>query len=303
MKHSSALVVVAGLLSGLTSAAWASPFTGPTSPYYLDNYVTETIYEVQGTSVVNSFAWAYDPSCDNACEGMLAVTNVISTTWFGTGSASGSPGTAGQYTLGGTPTGTSWTDTPSPAGETVTNSYDGTTDGKNNYTVEWDNNLSTEVVIKTNLDWQNPTVLFTLCSSCIGTYIGIAYDPDNNSLWISGSGTDTIADYSLTGTLLSSFTTGTGGMDALAFDPADGTLWWTLYFAYDEGFNLYQYSTSGTLLQEGWPSGLPSERGYFSGDFAVTPPTTGVPEPACLALLGAALAGFGAVRRRKRNAA
>jgi hypothetical protein len=40
---------------------------------------------------------------------------------------------------------------------------------------------------------------------------------------------------------------------ALAFDPADGTLWFTS----DAANELFQYSTSGVLLQSGTPSGLP----------------------------------------------
>jgi hypothetical protein len=39
--------------------SWATPvLTGPTSPYYIDNFSDHTIYVVQGTSVINSFPWA-----------------------------------------------------------------------------------------------------------------------------------------------------------------------------------------------------------------------------------------------------
>jgi MYXO-CTERM domain-containing protein len=63
----------------------------------------------------------------------------------------------------------------------------------------------------------------------------------------------------------------------LAFDPADGTLW----FSQDESSTLYQYSTTGSFLQSGTPSGLPPSIGegpnerdgdrfnrYLAGDFA-----------------------------------
>jgi hypothetical protein len=64
------------------SPLWAAPFTGPISPYYLDDFGSQQIDVVQGTSVINSFAWNYGPPCAN-CEANLAVTNVVSTNWFG----------------------------------------------------------------------------------------------------------------------------------------------------------------------------------------------------------------------------
>ena len=74
---------------------------------------------------------------------------------------------------------------------------------------------------------KNPVEIFSRPGAS-QAWIGVAYDPQNNSLWISGYRTDVIADYSLNGTLLSSFSTGLGTdleADALGFDPADSTLW------------------------------------------------------------------------------
>jgi hypothetical protein len=287
-----------GIILGM-SPAWAS-FVGPISPYYLDDVGNETIYVVQGTSVINSFPWAYGvgagcPAGSN-CESSLAVTNVVSTDWWG--NVYGSPGTAGQYTLSGTPTVTSWTDTPPPAGETFNATYDSTSDGTHNYTIEFYNNHYTENVVETNLNFQNPIVLFSPSPGAF-QWIGIAYDPFNNSLWLSSNGgLSTIADYSLTGALLSSFTTVVGVTeDSLGFDPADGTLW----FNSGAGNLLWQYSTSGTLLQDGTPSGLPSGP-FYSGDFAEAAPSS-VPEPASLTIFGSALIGLGAALRRKRKTA
>jgi len=301
LARCAAALVGIGIILGVSSASWAAPFTGPISPYYLDNYNTDTIYVVQGTSVINSFPWAYGAGTSGCpsgayCEGGLAVTNVVSTTWFG--NFFGAAGTAGEYSLSGTPIG-SWSDTPPLAGESTSEVTDGTSDGTSNYAVEYQNSNGTENVIVTNLDWQNPTVLFQICS-CSEDYSGIAYDPANNSLWISGYFLDTISDYSLTGTLLSSFTTGLLRMTALGFDPADGTLW----FSNHQSSTLYQYSTSGTLLQDGTPSGLPSDYN-LSGDFAEVAPSS-IPEPSSLVMFGTALAGvvsFGAVKRRKRKTA
>jgi len=123
----------------------------------------------------------------------------------------GGSATAGQYTLSGTPMGTSWSGTPPPAGETANLFYDGTSDGTYNYTVEYSNYPpETENVIATDLNWQSPVTLFSIPGVTSAAYLGITYDPNNNSLWVSGWQTDVIADYSLTGTLLSSFATRRG---------------------------------------------------------------------------------------------
>jgi hypothetical protein len=275
MKQFRVLVTAAALFgfSLGVSPSWAIPFTGPTSPYFLDNYHTQQIFVVQGTSVINSFPWAYGPPCTNYfgfCEGNLAVTNVVSTNWFGT--VYGGSATAGQYTLSGTPTGTSWSGTPPLAGGR-NQILDGTSNGTHNYAVESFNSNGTQNVLATDLNWQHPVALFSVPPSTVG----ITYDPNNNSLWLSNV-FGVISDYTLTGTLLSSFSPGFFGT-ALAFDPADGTLW----FNNGEVNQLFQYSTSGVFLQSGIPTGLPSFF-YVAGEFAET---EAVPEPTTFALSAA----------------
>jgi hypothetical protein len=213
---------------------------------------------------------------------------VVSTNWFGNGFFGGSA-TAGQYTLSGTPTGTSWNRTTPPAGETFAGFLDGTSDGTHNYTVDELNSN----VIATDLNWQSPSILFPL--SCDLSCLGITYDPSNNSIWVgkidfaAGSIVGIIDDYTLSGTLLSGFTATGIPPDALAFDPADGTLWLS-----GDGINLlFQYSTSGVFLQSGTPTGLP-QISYNAGEFSEA-----VPEPTALVLLGSGLLSLAMMRRRK----
>jgi len=83
------LLAAATLLGA--SSSWATPFTGPTSPYYLDDFGNQTIYVVHGTNVVNNFAWAYDPGCANFCEGSLAEWQTTTTTCQSTSSRQSHP--------------------------------------------------------------------------------------------------------------------------------------------------------------------------------------------------------------------
>jgi len=180
--------------------------------------------------------------------------------------------------------------------------FDATTDGTNNYFIFGNN----KTVYKTDLDYGNPTALFT---GRPGQFI--TYDPTNNSLWLSGGWTPswapltTISDYSLDGTLLSSFDTGLSN-NALAFDPADSSLW----VANADPTNRYQldlaqYSRTGTVLSTMTVT-LPSRlSGPFGGEFGeqgYVPPISGsVPEPTSFLLLGSGILGLGAAKRRARS--
>ena len=232
------LAIVPALLAGIGPAAALPVFTGPTSAYYLDQFNTThaTIYVVQGTSVIRSFTTSY--SSTNDFEGIFAVSNVVTTNGFG--SAYGL-GTGGQYSLTGTPNGISHTAQATP-GYTTEYTFDGTSDGTHNYTVQYTADQGGGAVIQTDANWQNPSVLFSVAGG--GAYLGIAYDATNNSLWFSGWNASTIADYSLSGTPLSSFNTGQTDTAALGYDAADNTLWVNSHYS----STLEQFSTAGVLL-------------------------------------------------------
>jgi hypothetical protein len=260
-----AVALVAVAFAGVAQAG-----AGPTSPLYL-TYVNAgpNIVVIQGNSVINSFpeAYGYAPY-----EMPIAVYGDVRTTGY-TSDIFG-----GQYTLSGTPTGTSYA-VPSVIGSDGV--YDSTSDGTHNYLVD----SATGIVYQTARDFTNPTALFTAPGGR-SAWGGITYDAANHSLWISGGDTTTVADYSLNGTLLSSFSTGHPANNALAFDPADHTLW---LVNVDYTGDLEQYSTSGALLSTGPYVGF-AEGGEFS---------EATPEPGTLIMFGSGILGLAGILRRK----
>jgi hypothetical protein len=235
---------------------------GPISSLYLTDGRNGTIYVIQGSSVINSWAQAHP---ENHGEGPIAVLSTVRTAGaedFTTG-ASGS-----EYTLSGVYTGATY------PGQSGGGYYDGATDGVHNYFASLFGN-----VYQTNLDWSNPTLLFNAGSQ----NYNLTYDPTNNSLWIGGWVTGGIADYTLGGRLLSSFDTGLGfTLSGLALDPADNTLW----FAHEVNQTLYQFTKTGTFLSSEHYSQLGSAD-IFGAEFQFTTPEPGtfsLGVVACLAI-------------------
>lgn len=174
-----------------------------------------------------------------------------------------------EYTLAGVRTGTHYFVAP--------HTYDAASDGSSIY--GWD--LVTATLNRYDLNWNFQQSLFSLGSSYSYAFMGITYDPQNNSIWLSPWSTGSfnskgnLYDYSLDGHLLStlkladSLAAGAG----LAYDPADNTLWffdWT-----DQRYE--QYSKNGNLL--GTMTGMTR---IYGAEFMT------VPEPSELGLLGTA---------------
>lgn len=257
------------IAASIALAATAAVHAGPTSKLYLSwTGLTSGpgIAVVQGNSVVSTFGYAY-----GGAEVPIAVDGDVRTAGYIGGSPRG-----GQYTLGGTPTGTSYS---LPAA--IASAYDSTTDGSHNYFVDH----AAGGVYATDRDYSNLTLLFNL----VPGYLGITYDETNNSLWISswfaGPG---VANYSLTGTLLSSFSTGHFYNGALALDHADQTLW---LVDNEITGNLEQFSKSGVFLSTGLNAGL-----TYGGEFDLA--SARIPEPSSILLLGTAALLLARQRRR-----
>ena len=272
-----ALVGVTAALGFLVAAA---ALAGPAGQYVLITGDQENAWVVQGTGVVGTWSTApYAPY-------PVAVLGTILTT----GSTSGNQGA--EYTLAGVPTGTLFTN-GLPGGHEA---WDATTDGTNIYVIDW----TTGNVTRLDMTWSNPQVLFS--PGAAGTYLGITYDPTNNSLWVAGWTTGTIADYTLTGTPLSSFTVPFAALTCLAMDYSDNTLWFGSQST--EG-TFYQYSRAGASLgTQAYPA--LAAQNTLGGEFALSAtPREPIPaaSPAVLLLLAVLIAGAGLALLHRRAGA
>lgn len=238
---------------------------GPVSPLYLTGIESRggaNVYRikvVQSGSVIN--AWdevGSEPEVYKTFESAIAVSSSIKT--LGGTICTGAcdpyfPIYVAEYTLVGAFVGSSTLSAVplhSPGQRDYL--YDGTTDGSHNYAL----GTLTRNVYSFDSNWGNATILFTLPAlPSSGLWLGITYDPSNNSLWVSGHNWSVVKNYTIGGTLLSEFNldnTSFGGLaTGLALDPADQTLWIVRENTFS-GFavRLEQYSKQGGLL--GWTS-------------------------------------------------
>jgi len=247
------------------------------STYYVTAGNQARMFVLQGAALSSWATLEYH-------EDPISVSGGYVRTWLAS-----DPGIGGgaEYTLSGTPTGTTY------PGGAPSFSRDGTTDGAHNYVVGFDDG----VVYRTGLDWSSPQALFGLPTD-YDRWFGITYDAADNTLWTSMWFADTIAHWSLTGTLLGALSTGVNGMTSLALDPADRTLWFGTQGDLSEATRtFYQFSRDGSLMDTAQYSGL-TNYDCMGGEFAVT--ARAIPEPTTLGLMGMGLVGL-ALRRRRRG--
>ncbi len=236
--------------------------TAQSSRYYITNGDGSAMYIVQnGTlqATVTTYSLAYP----------IAVTGTVIL-------GQRDDAEAREYTLAGVPTGNTWT-----GNGTYTQILDGTTDGTQyNYGVLC---CSTPTaVIRTNLHWQNSSVLFDLPGNQSGW--GIAYDPTTAHLFVSLDD-NSIREFDLTGAQISSFTPAVSGpIVGLAYEQSTDSLWGKT----NGGNTLYQYSKTGTLLNTVVVPGL-SPGNDYGGEMAIS----GAPVAAIPALSWAGIAAFG----------
>lgn len=262
----SKVLLASGLIAALASSASAQ-----VSAYYTTEGTSSigNTYVFQGGTEQFSYRWVHGG------EMPIAVGD------FGSGMAvrqavgqplSGGPEVGSEYTPAGVATGFTNTWTRTANGNTA---YDAAFDGTNIYMVDW---TGGEVYMYDN-NYNGGTYLFNASASDIG----ITYDSGTGTLWTSNFSTGVVSNWSMTGTLLSSFNTAGSSAAGLAYDAADGTLWMS------DGSGstvIRQYSTAGALLQT-----VTTNHYILGGEM------NAVPEPATLGLL--ALGAIAALRRKK----
>ncbi len=195
------------------AAASGRPAAAQTSEYFVMAGDQSAFHVLQGGALIRS--WSVLPDTAQY-QYPIAVIDTIRTMGADIGQI------GAEYDSFGNDLGPRYTH---PAGPI--RSWDGTTDGTSNYTID-----TTGGVYRLGLDWSNPVLLIDA-----GSIGSLTYDPTNDSLWVTQFGNDLVVNYTLAGAVISSFSTGHDQNMAIALDHADGTLW------------LHDRTTQGTFEQ------------------------------------------------------
>jgi len=253
------LIILACFFYCSTVSAIIITPSGPKSELYVTLWQNAGIAVVQGNTIVRS--WANSGNLEIA----ISVTDKVRTLGHY------SSGTGAEYTLDGTFTGTTF-------GTTTSYFHDGASDGQYSYAILW----NTGNLYRYNTNWTNPQYMFNVGAQSVG----ITYDPTNDSFWVSNWGDGSVKNFSRSGALLSSFSTGYGYLSGLAMDYADGTLW----MSPSAGSTLVQYSRTGTQLSSVTYN---FAGGVYGAEFAFA-----VPEPSTIALLMLAIGLLGLWKKK-----
>lgn len=164
--------------------------------------------------------------------------------------------------------------------------YDGATDGQRNWSIGVNDRNTNYALVEGDADWGNLQVLFVPQTRSLG----ITYDGHSGTLWVGADapgGITHVEQYDLNGNKLFDFPLQhTERSYALAWDPADDTLWIPTFAT---GGQLFQYDKQGNLLQRVTVPGMQNA--------AIAGAEFQIPEPSAAVLLS--LGGVWVARRRR----
>lgn len=135
--------------------------------------------------------------------------------------------------------------------------YDGTTDGRYNYSIRQDSTLlepigsrplAPRALYRFNRDWSEPVELFPLARS--GYYAGVSYSAASGTFWMSrnDAGVALIEQWSRDGRLVSVPVRTVPPLTGLAVDGRDGTIWAIRQLPSAKILRLENYDRSGRRL-------------------------------------------------------
>ncbi|MCH7792753.1 MAG: hypothetical protein IID31_10805 [Planctomycetes bacterium] len=237
---------IAALIAGsLALGGFANSAAAQVSEYIVFSGDQSTFSVIQDGQLIRSWGVAVNSA---RYQYPLAINQTIRTM----GANEGDDGA--EYDLFGGDLGSRYTH---PIGQS--RCWDGTTSGTENFAID-----SGGTVARYDSNWTSPIILFDA-----GGIGAVTYDPTNDSLWVSQfSGTTTVVEYDMRGTVLRSINVGHERNMALALDHADGTLW-----LHDRGQRgtFEQWTKGGVLLTRRSIVGMEGQNA-LAGEFQLDQP-------------------------------